>query len=667
MSGFTPVNQVRLTNVAYVRLNKAGKRFEIAAYRNKVLSWRNKIETDLDEVLQIDSVFTNVSKGMLASSKDLKEAFGTSDQKAICVQILDKGELQISEQERQSLTESVFLDIASIVCEKTVNPETNRPYTIAIIQSAMREVQYSVNVTKSSKSQALDVIRKLKSVMPIARASMVLRIICNSKEYDRIRIQVEGLAGIFISFSQHENNINPLIPTVHADLKIDPEIYRTVETLVAEYTHGKGRVEVVQLQAVASLKPSTENDKNPEKLITSEPIAAVVEHKENTTVLGVSPSFPETHSNGLKPEENQIISPTLVAVSDVKIVDRNPSLLTSHSNISSLRGGKYDGLNNKRRQQLAGKSGKNASKQDLEETLSEVLGSKKTKQIVADAALAVEEEIPQVDNIVNASSRRKQKKKQKKREVAEAEIAEAHPLVQVEGAAIDLITGETQTTTASEETDPRDGESNPREIQTEAEVRGELGARVAENFEGTEEDLNAVMELLLVDSDAESEEEEVALETPVSAEVRFAHSPMRGGKKGRRAGEGEGGESNGQGKKGKRSKRLEREEQEERKEKKRVYEEQKMRRLKASEGNGLTQDPGSGGVSPSIQSAGESQNPQTKKSCNTCGGSFEDNNEYRNHFRSDWHRHNLKLKMKGLPLIPSEQEFLQLDINELEF
>lgn len=92
----TPVNQIRLTNVAYVRLQKAGKRFEIACYRNKVLNWRNKIETDLDEVLQIDTVFTNVSKGMLASSKDLLEAFGTSDQKTVCREILDRGELQVS-------------------------------------------------------------------------------------------------------------------------------------------------------------------------------------------------------------------------------------------------------------------------------------------------------------------------------------------------------------------------------------------------------------------------------------------------------------------------------------------------------------------------------------------------------------------------------------------
>lgn len=91
----TPVNQQRLTNVAYVRLQKNGKRFEIACYRNKVLNYRNKIETDLDEVLQIATVFTNVSKGMLASSKDLLEAFGTADQKIICKEILIKGELQV--------------------------------------------------------------------------------------------------------------------------------------------------------------------------------------------------------------------------------------------------------------------------------------------------------------------------------------------------------------------------------------------------------------------------------------------------------------------------------------------------------------------------------------------------------------------------------------------
>ena len=40
---FTPTNQIRLTNVAIVRLKKAGKRFEIACYKNKVMSWRSGV------------------------------------------------------------------------------------------------------------------------------------------------------------------------------------------------------------------------------------------------------------------------------------------------------------------------------------------------------------------------------------------------------------------------------------------------------------------------------------------------------------------------------------------------------------------------------------------------------------------------------------------------
>lgn len=40
---FTPTNQIRLTNVAVVRMKKGGKRFEIACYKNKVVSWRNKV------------------------------------------------------------------------------------------------------------------------------------------------------------------------------------------------------------------------------------------------------------------------------------------------------------------------------------------------------------------------------------------------------------------------------------------------------------------------------------------------------------------------------------------------------------------------------------------------------------------------------------------------
>lgn len=44
-------------------------------------------EKDIDEVLQTHTVFTNVSKGVLAKSKDLIQVFGTDDEDKVCLEV----------------------------------------------------------------------------------------------------------------------------------------------------------------------------------------------------------------------------------------------------------------------------------------------------------------------------------------------------------------------------------------------------------------------------------------------------------------------------------------------------------------------------------------------------------------------------------------------------
>lgn len=255
----TPINQVRLTNVAYVRLRKNNKRFEIACYRNKVLNYRTKIETDLSEVLQIDSVFTNVSKGLLASAKDLMETFGTSDTNSVCRIILEKGELQVSEEERASLYDSTFRDIASLVADKAVNPDNNRPYTVSMIQNAMKQIHYSVNVSKSTKSQALDVIKRLKSVMPIARAAMLLRIIFPLIHHELVESHFVKELNIEVPSTDKSTISNDNITW---DMKVDPDMFRKVEEAIQKQTKGEGRVEVLQLRV------STTGDSSSKSVVT---------------------------------------------------------------------------------------------------------------------------------------------------------------------------------------------------------------------------------------------------------------------------------------------------------------------------------------------------------------------------------------------------------------
>lgn len=66
---------------------------------------------------------------------------------------MDKGELQIAGKERESQLSSQFRDIATIVMQKTFNPETQRPYTISMIERLMHEIHFAVDPHGSSKKQ----------------------------------------------------------------------------------------------------------------------------------------------------------------------------------------------------------------------------------------------------------------------------------------------------------------------------------------------------------------------------------------------------------------------------------------------------------------------------------------------------------------------------------
>ncbi|XP_063620497.1 ribosome maturation protein SBDS [Cydia splendana] len=238
---FTPTNQIRLTNVAIVRLKKGGKRFEIACYRNKVVSWRNKVEKDIDEVLQTHTVFTNVSKGQVAKKEDLVKVFAKEDLTEICKEILEKGELQVSDKERHSQIESLFKDIATTVADKCINPETKRPYPVSIIEKAMKDIHFSVNVNKNAKQQALDVIQLLKKEIPLERAQMRVRILLTGKDARKTKEKVVKLTTSVEEESWDSGNANIIC-------LIDPGNFRNLDELIRTETKGSGQFELLNLK-----------------------------------------------------------------------------------------------------------------------------------------------------------------------------------------------------------------------------------------------------------------------------------------------------------------------------------------------------------------------------------------------------------------------------------
>ncbi|XP_010270397.1 PREDICTED: ribosome maturation protein SBDS [Nelumbo nucifera] len=230
-----PIGQKRLTNVAVVRLKKHGMRFEIACYKNKVLSWRSGVEKDLDEVLQSQTVYSNVSKGVLAKSKDLIAAFGTDNQTEICLEILKKGELQVAGKERESQLSSQFRDIATIVMQKTINPETQRPYTISMIERLMHEIHFAVDPHSSSKKQALEVIHELQKHFPIKRSPMRIRLTVLEKNFSSIMDKLNACNASIVSKDESGNQLSVVC-------ELEPSLFRDCDGYVRTL---QGRLDIL--------------------------------------------------------------------------------------------------------------------------------------------------------------------------------------------------------------------------------------------------------------------------------------------------------------------------------------------------------------------------------------------------------------------------------------
>ncbi|KAJ9099125.1 hypothetical protein QFC21_004004 [Naganishia friedmannii] len=204
-------------------------------------------EKDVDEVLQIANVFTNVSKGQVAKTSDLQTAFRTTDIPTIVSEILTKGELQVGEKERNHALGNLWKEVAGLVADKVVDPGTKRPYSVSMVEKAMQEVHFNVRGDKPAKSQALECIKLLleKSPLPIERARMKVRLTMPPKDGKRLRERVVACAE---SVEEDEMTMQEW----EVIMLIDPGQFRVLNELLESETKGRGRMESMGYAAVTT-------------------------------------------------------------------------------------------------------------------------------------------------------------------------------------------------------------------------------------------------------------------------------------------------------------------------------------------------------------------------------------------------------------------------------
>jgi len=155
-----------------VRYSHEGEKFEILVDPDNGLAYKRKEISDISKALVIDTIFIDANKGIKASKEKLEAAFGTSDPLKVAEIMFDKGVLQLTAQQRKSMTEQKLKQIMSIISRTYVDPRTKLPHPLTRIENAFEEARISVDPFRDAEEQVKEIVKGLRLILPMSIESL---------------------------------------------------------------------------------------------------------------------------------------------------------------------------------------------------------------------------------------------------------------------------------------------------------------------------------------------------------------------------------------------------------------------------------------------------------------------------------------------------------------
>jgi len=180
------------------RIKKAGKHFEIIVDLDTALKFR-KGEIGAIEA-ESDRIFKDSKKGEVASSSDLKEAFGTTDSFEIVQRIVKEGEVQLTQEHRDASKEQKFKQVIDFLVNNAIDPKSGNPHTPERIKNALSQAGVNIKDVPVDK-QINEIVQALSKILPIKIESKRVKITVPA-------IHTGKVYGLVNQYKENENWLN---------------------------------------------------------------------------------------------------------------------------------------------------------------------------------------------------------------------------------------------------------------------------------------------------------------------------------------------------------------------------------------------------------------------------------------------------------------------------
>jgi len=160
---------ISLDEAVTARLESHGARFEVLVDPDAALAIkRDEFEGELEDVIAARDVFEDASRGDRPAEGDLEDVFGTTDAMEIIPEVIERGEIQITAEQRREMQEQKRRQLINTISRNAVNPQMDdAPHPPDRIESALEEAGFRVDPMEPVENQVDEALEELRPVIPI--------------------------------------------------------------------------------------------------------------------------------------------------------------------------------------------------------------------------------------------------------------------------------------------------------------------------------------------------------------------------------------------------------------------------------------------------------------------------------------------------------------------
>ena len=228
-----------MADATVVRYSFEGEKFEILVKPDPALDYKLGKKKDISSVLISDEIYTDYGKGTKPSTEKLLTAFKTEDKTEIAQIMFEKGDLNLTTDQRRKMVEQKRKQIVEFIAKTYVDPKTHLPHPPLRIELAMKDGRVSIDPQKNVEVQVNDIVDKLRSIIALKSENLQLEITIPAQYASQSYSVLKSVGSL--KKEEWQNN-----GSLKAILEIPAAVRPTVIDRLGSITKGSASVEVMQ-------------------------------------------------------------------------------------------------------------------------------------------------------------------------------------------------------------------------------------------------------------------------------------------------------------------------------------------------------------------------------------------------------------------------------------